>query len=245
MNPALIHRNLGNVVAIFLIAGFLLHLVIDDADTIHRKIFGPSIDQPDVICPRHTVYQITAYKTECTDIFPVSGPDFPVFTGLQVHQMQHSGLIDGAFLPCDTLFITADRKGSFRQRVCHHHILTAVHVNAINCVIYIQIQHSSCSLAGQAVKVRLQLLIGTGIRNEIALLQRIFRCHIVISGNSILSLVISTVHIAIYKKIHIPVIFYRKNSDIMVVIIAAHIRAVIIPEGKDFYGAPVRRVIAP
>ena len=112
-------------------------------------------------------------------------------------------------------------------------------------MIHIQIQHAAGGLSSQTVKICRQLLIGSGIRNEISFFQCITGCRIMVSGNSILTLMISTVHITIYQKIHIAVIFHRKDPDIMMVVVAPHICAVIIAEGKNPHGTAVFRLKAP
>ena len=66
-----------------------------------------------------------------------------------------------------------------------------------------------------------------------------------IPGNSVFPFVVSAVHVAIHQKVHVSAVLHGKDLYVMMVVVTAHIRAVIVPEGKDLHRTPCPGLIAP
>ena len=112
-------------------------------------------------------------------------------------------------------------------------------------MIHIQIQHSLLVPVNKLLQIVLQSFIGSCIWNVIKLLQRILSGIVVVTHNSHASLMVSPVHIPIYKKIHIPTVCHRQNRDIMLPVIIAGIRYITASKGKDPCSPLLLLIIAP
>ena len=246
VDTASLHLHTGNIVSVLLVAGLLLHPVIDDLYAAHGQLFHSAVDDPGVLFSRDAVDKISSDKAQGAHTLVRSSRERLIFSRLQIHQVHRLRIVPlSALLPRDQALIAADGKGALLQRVGDHHALPALKINPIDRVIHIQIEHSRAGLAGEAGKVILKRLKGAVIGNIVKFLQRIFIRSVAVTRNPHLPLMVSPVHIAKHHKIYVSGVLHRENADIMLTVIIADIIHISVAEGENPDRLPLPLHIAP
>ena len=151
------------------------------------------------------VHAVASHKAQDPVRIALSVSDLGLVSCIQVHDMEHPGIIDPRILlPGQPGPIGADRKPFLIQTRSHHHILVAVQIDPINASAHVHVKNTVLSLMGQAGQIQPELAVRLGGRKEKLLRQSIGLCLITIKRNACVSLSAAPVHIAVDQKIHSP-----------------------------------------
>ena len=212
MHAAVPYLHIGQIKSLSLIARLRLHRAAHNLKGVERQTGNAAVCHQLFTGIRQTVDEIASHKSHKSYHRLILETDFILFTCFQIHDIQFFRAVNiTSILPCDSGTIRTDSKIFFRQPVGH--IFFSGQLHPINCMIHQKIKGLIAAQVAQPSDILAQAPVIFAGRQIKPLCECIIPILIPVKRNARRSLMISPVHISIYKEIDIALLTYRKDLD--------------------------------
>ena len=241
------HTNVRKEQSILRVARFIAEIRSDDMDFADRNLMLLGIDAG--VCRiDDTVDQVILVEADQTEI--ATTLDLAGLITLEIYERDLRGVIDVLrirILVSDVLLRIRACEARLLQSCGDRDDLEAVRIDAVDAAAVIEIQESITGQVGELLEIPAYLIIYLRDRNEEVLRHCIIRAVIAVVQDTIISLMASPVHITVDDEIHIALIRYRQDLDVMLIIVCADaiIRIRAVAEDIHRMSALRRLIVAP